>query len=163
SSPRWWRGRSSPKAWTPWPGGRGSSWRWSSPGSRGLGSKVGAEGRHAGGHAGRTAGGGGHPRVLRRGAPARRREGPGGRRPAAACTRPFAKPRIALLMCPADPAGRKVSSLGQGFHTSYVTCLGDTTATPPEDPRGLNRSGMFFGLSRVSLGDVTDGAANTAM
>jgi prepilin-type processing-associated H-X9-DG protein len=78
-------------------------------------------------------------------------------------TTPFANTLIPVLICPSDPDSPKVSTLGQGFHTSYVTCLGDSAATPPEDPRGWNRAGMFFGFSRVRLDDVTDGTANTVM
>ncbi|WP_020474325.1 DUF1559 domain-containing protein [Zavarzinella formosa] len=83
--------------------------------------------------------------------------------PGVTCGAPFSTIKIPGLICPSDPNGGKISSLGQGFHSSYVTCHGNQYATETADPRGLNRNGMFYGISQVTLGTVTDGLSNTAM
>jgi prepilin-type processing-associated H-X9-DG protein len=76
---------------------------------------------------------------------------------------PFATVVIPTLVCPSDPNSPKVSTLGQGFHTNYVTCQGNSYATPSTDPNGVNLNGMFYGRSKVRLTDVTDGTSNTVM
>jgi prepilin-type N-terminal cleavage/methylation domain-containing protein len=70
---------------------------------------------------------------------------------------------VQTFVCPSDPTGTKVSSLGQGFHTNYVTCHGNGVATPSADPAGRNLNGLFFGFSKVTIPTVTDGTSNTAM
>lgn len=75
----------------------------------------------------------------------------------------FARVVIPTLVCPSDPNGGKISTLGQGFHTSYLVVHGSSFATPTADPQGLNLDGMFYGRSKVRLTDVTDGTSNTAM
>jgi prepilin-type N-terminal cleavage/methylation domain-containing protein/prepilin-type processing-associated H-X9-DG protein len=78
------------------------------------------------------------------------------------CSTTFAPIVIPTLTCPSDPNSPKVSTLGQGFHASYVTCLGNTTATPG-GTNGLTLNGLFYGRSKTKLTDVTDGTSNTAM
>ncbi|MDB5306298.1 MAG: prepilin-type cleavage/methylation protein [Gemmataceae bacterium] len=78
------------------------------------------------------------------------------------CFTPFAPLVIPTLTCPSDPNSPKVSSLGQGVHASYVTCLGNTPATPGGS-NGANLNGMFYGRSKTKLTDVTDGTSNTLM
>jgi prepilin-type N-terminal cleavage/methylation domain-containing protein/prepilin-type processing-associated H-X9-DG protein len=79
------------------------------------------------------------------------------------CFAPFATINIPTLSCPSDPNKGKISSLGQGWHSNYVVCHGSETATASADPRGLNRNGMFYGMSKTTLTAVTDGLSNTAM
>jgi hypothetical protein len=79
------------------------------------------------------------------------------------CSSPYSNNVIPPLVCPSDPNSPKVSSLGQGFHSNYVTCYGNGYATPTADPRGLNLNGIFYGMSKVKLTDVTDGTTNTVM
>ncbi len=78
------------------------------------------------------------------------------------CFAPFSTNAIPTFSCPSDPKSPK-QSLGQGFHTSYVACHGSGYATPTADPRGINLDGIFYGLSKVRLTDITDGTSNTVM
>jgi prepilin-type N-terminal cleavage/methylation domain-containing protein/prepilin-type processing-associated H-X9-DG protein len=75
----------------------------------------------------------------------------------------FATITIKTLVCPSDPNGPKVSSLGQGAHTNYVVCHGNGYSTPSSDPRGLNLPGLFYGRSRVKMETIQDGTSNTVM
>lgn len=70
---------------------------------------------------------------------------------------------VSSFVCPSDPSSPKVSSLGQGFHTNYVTCVGSDYATTSADPAGRNRNGLFYGASTVKLVNITDGTSNTLM
>jgi prepilin-type N-terminal cleavage/methylation domain-containing protein/prepilin-type processing-associated H-X9-DG protein len=73
---------------------------------------------------------------------------------------------ISTFVCPSDPNAPKVanwSGNAQGFHTSYVVCHGNGFATPTADPRGLNLNGIFFGISRTRITDITDGTTQTVM
>jgi prepilin-type N-terminal cleavage/methylation domain-containing protein len=79
------------------------------------------------------------------------------------CSVPFSTAVVPTLSCPSDPNAPKTSTLGQGIHSSYVTCVGNGYATPTADPRGLNLNGIFYGKSRTKLTDITDGTSNTAM
>jgi prepilin-type N-terminal cleavage/methylation domain-containing protein/prepilin-type processing-associated H-X9-DG protein len=79
------------------------------------------------------------------------------------CFAPFATIKIPILWCPSDPNSPKISSLGQGFHMSYVVCYGSGYATPTADPRGQNLNGMFMGITKTRLADVTDGLSLTVM
>jgi prepilin-type N-terminal cleavage/methylation domain-containing protein/prepilin-type processing-associated H-X9-DG protein len=79
------------------------------------------------------------------------------------CFAPFSTINMSTLACPSDPNKGKISSLGQGWHSNYVVCHGNEPATTSADPRGLNRNGMFYGISKVTLQGVSDGLSNTAM
>ncbi len=79
------------------------------------------------------------------------------------CNAPFAKIPIATLACPSDGNSPKISSLGQGIHTNYVTCHGSGYATPTADPRGQNLNGMFIGIKKLKMANVKDGLSNTVM
>jgi prepilin-type N-terminal cleavage/methylation domain-containing protein/prepilin-type processing-associated H-X9-DG protein len=70
---------------------------------------------------------------------------------------------LSSFVCPSDPSSPKISALGQGFHTNYVTCLGNGYATTTADPQGKNLNGIFYGFSQVKLTDITDGTTNTVM
>ncbi|WP_439625891.1 DUF1559 domain-containing protein [Gemmata sp.] len=73
-----------------------------------------------------------------------------------------AKVVIPTLVCPSDPGGGKVSALGQGSHTNYVTCHGSASAVA-DGTGGFSNNGMFYGKSKVRITDVTDGTTNTVM
>lgn len=82
------------------------------------------------------------------------------------CYAPFSTTIIPTFLCPSDSESPKVASAAgnsQGFHVNYITCHGNSFATPASDPRGLNLNGMFFGMSRTRMADVIDGTANTVM
>lgn len=79
------------------------------------------------------------------------------------CFSPFANSKLPTMSCPSDPGSPKISSLGQGAHTSYVVCYGSGYATPSADPRGLNLNGIFYGMSKTRLTDIGDGTSNTVM
>ena len=83
--------------------------------------------------------------------------------PTYTCSSPWATSKIPSLFCPSDPNSPKISSLGQGLHTNYVTCYGNGYATPSADPRGLNLNGMFYGIAKSRIADVTDGTTSTVM
>lgn len=70
---------------------------------------------------------------------------------------------MSSFVCPSDPSSPKVSALNQGFHTNYVTCVGNNYATTAADPAGKDRNGLFYGFSRVTITDITDGTSNTVM
>ena len=44
-----------------------------------------------------------------------------------------------------------------------MTCYGSGYATPSADPRGLNLNGMFYGIAKTRIADVTDGTTSTVM
>jgi prepilin-type processing-associated H-X9-DG protein len=67
------------------------------------------------------------------------------------------------MACPSDGNAPKISSLGQGAHTSYVVCYGSGYATPTADPRGLNLNGLFYGITKTRIADATDGTSSTVM
>ena len=82
------------------------------------------------------------------------------------CFAPFSTNVMQTFVCPSDPAGPKVAAAAgnpQGFHTNYVVCHGSGYATPTADPRGLNLDGVMYGISKVTLVQITDGTSNTAM
>src|SRR4051812_17774420 len=79
------------------------------------------------------------------------------------CFASFATSKVSVLFCPSDPNSPKISTLGQGLHTNYVTCYGSGYATPSADPRGLNLNGMFYGITKTRIADVTDGTTSTVM
>ncbi len=76
---------------------------------------------------------------------------------------------IPALACPSSPYSGFDSGLG--FHANYNLSLGPQSAQggigsatlDPVDSGGVNRSGMFYGLSKVGMKDVTDGGSNTLM
>jgi len=95
---------------------------------------------------------------------------------------------IPTLMCPSDPANPKFitwtySTIGvvgpppsldgggatQGFHGNYIACASNKVfnpllpgkLTPAENSAKLN--GIYFAISKVKPGDVTDGMSRTAM
>jgi prepilin-type N-terminal cleavage/methylation domain-containing protein/prepilin-type processing-associated H-X9-DG protein len=79
------------------------------------------------------------------------------------CFAPFARIPISTFVCPSDPGSPKISSLGQGVHGNYVVCHGNQPATEATDPRGLDRNGIFYGMSKVTLTNITDGTSNTVL
>ncbi len=83
--------------------------------------------------------------------------------PGSTISGPFATAIISPLVCPTDPNSPKISTLGQGFHPNYITCLGSGYATPSTAPNGLVLDGMFYGRSKTRITDVTDGTSNTVM
>ncbi len=70
---------------------------------------------------------------------------------------------VSSFVCPSDPSSPKISSLGQGFHTNYITCVGNNYATTSADPTGRDRNGLFYGFSKVTITGITDGTSNTLM
>jgi prepilin-type N-terminal cleavage/methylation domain-containing protein/prepilin-type processing-associated H-X9-DG protein len=76
---------------------------------------------------------------------------------------PFAKIPLKAFTCPSDPNSPKNSSLGQGVHTNYLACHGNEPSTTTADPRGLNRNGVFYGMSKVRIAGISDGASNTVL
>ena len=79
------------------------------------------------------------------------------------CSQPFAIVRMQTIRCPSDPNSPKISELGQGIHSNYVVCHGNSYATPTADPRGLDLNGVMYGISKTRLSDITDGSSNTAL
>lgn len=77
------------------------------------------------------------------------------------CFAPFANSQISVLACPSDGNSPKVSSLGQGFHSSYVANVGSSYATSAAVPAGTDCNGVFFGRSKMKLASITDGTSNT--
>ena len=73
---------------------------------------------------------------------------------------------MSIFMCSSDPASPKIAATSgnpQGFHINFITCHGSGYATLAADPRGLNLDGVFYGLSKVRITDISDGTSNTAM
>ncbi|VTR97703.1 DUF1559 domain-containing protein [Tuwongella immobilis] len=73
---------------------------------------------------------------------------------------------VSAFVCPSDPnapknltAGAGTPNAGQGAHTNYAGCVGNTTASYTNADLG----GMLYGKSRVRLTDVNDGLSNTLM
>jgi len=82
------------------------------------------------------------------------------------CFTPFSNNVLSIFLCSSDPASPKIAAAAgnaQGFHISFITCHGSGYATPTADPRGLNLDGVFYGLSKVRITDISDGTSNTAM
>jgi len=68
--------------------------------------------------------------------------------------------------CPSDPTGiknRTVAGNEQGFHGNYVACGGNNYFNPAGDTSGLNLTGMFYPLSKVTMTGVSDGTSNTLL
>jgi len=81
-------------------------------------------------------------------------------------TAPFSRNVLATFLCPSDPANPKIATTSgneQGFHINFIVCHGSGYATPSADPRGLDLDGIFYGISKTKLTDITDGTSNTAM
>lgn len=81
-------------------------------------------------------------------------------------TASFSTNVLPVFLCPSDPANPKIAATPgnpQGFHISFITCNGSGYATTSTDPRGLNLDGVFYGLSKVRLTDISDGTSNTAL
>jgi prepilin-type N-terminal cleavage/methylation domain-containing protein len=95
---------------------------------------------------------------------------------------------IPTLMCPSDPSNPKFitftySTLGvtgpppsldgmgatQGFHGNYVACASNKyfnpvfKGSPFPEKNSAKINGLYFAISRVKPGDVTDGMSHTAM
>jgi prepilin-type N-terminal cleavage/methylation domain-containing protein len=83
---------------------------------------------------------------------------------------------LAVAMCPSDPLGPKLHTFWggadglptQGFSGNYVACAGSDYFNRP--PRGLspllasaNLDGMFFAVSKVQAGQITDGTSKTLL
>jgi len=86
--------------------------------------------------------------------------------PTYTCFAPFATVPIPTFMCPSDGNSPKMANVpgnSQGFHTNYVACHGNGFATPANDPRGINLNGIFYGVNKVKMTDISDGTSNTAM
>ncbi|MSR50362.1 MAG: prepilin-type cleavage/methylation domain-containing protein [Planctomycetaceae bacterium] len=82
------------------------------------------------------------------------------------CSMPFSNNVMSIFMCSSDPASPKIAAAAgnaQGFHISFITCHGSGYATPTADPRGINLDGVFYGLSKVRITDISDGTSNTVM
>lgn len=78
------------------------------------------------------------------------------------CQQPFSRVHVKAWRCPTDPNSPKLSLLDQGVHANYVACHGSGYATPTADPRGLDLNGVFYGISKTSFANITDGTSNTA-
>jgi prepilin-type N-terminal cleavage/methylation domain-containing protein/prepilin-type processing-associated H-X9-DG protein len=81
-------------------------------------------------------------------------------------TSQYAEVSFKALTCPSDPNGGKTSTFspGQGFHTNYAGCAGETTfngATPTPGVYPMN--GAFYTQSRTKLAHFADGASNTIL
>ena len=73
---------------------------------------------------------------------------------------------LPTLLCPSDPAGPKTVTApgtGQGFHSNFVACAGNSTFNTSATPAYTVLNGMFYPLSKSRLTDATDGTSNTAM
>lgn len=95
---------------------------------------------------------------------------------------------IETLMCPSDPTNPKFitwtySTIGvvgpppsldgggatQGFHGNYIACAGSTyfnpvfTGNPYPERNSAKLNGIYFAVSKVKPGDITDGTSHTAM
>lgn len=83
-----------------------------------------------------------------------------------------------VAMCPSDPLGPKLHTFWggannlptQGFSGNYVVCTGSGYFNRPREGSGMtplvasaNLDGMFFAVSQVELGDVTDGTSKTLL
>jgi hypothetical protein len=91
-------------------------------------------------------------------------------------------------MCPSDPTNPKFitytySTIGvvgpppaldgmgptQGFHGNYIACASDSYFNPAfkghpyADQNSAKLNGLYFAISKVKPGDVTDGMSHTAM
>ncbi|NBO92756.1 MAG: DUF1559 domain-containing protein [Planctomycetia bacterium] len=82
------------------------------------------------------------------------------------CFAPFSTQVISTFLCPSDPNSPKIAATSgnaQGFHVNFITCHGSGFATPTADPRGQNLNGIFYGMSKTRMTDITDGTSNTVM
>ena len=79
---------------------------------------------------------------------------------------------IPTLMCPSDPIGPKlhtywggIGTPTQGFSGNMVVCAGSGFFNDDQnsDESSANLDGLFFAVSKVRIGDITDGTSNTAM
>ena len=76
---------------------------------------------------------------------------------------------IPSMTCPSSPYSPFGSGLG--FHGNYNLSVGPqscqggigSATIDPVDSGGVNRSGMFYAVSKVGMKDVTDGSSNTLM
>ncbi|MCC9606533.1 DUF1559 domain-containing protein [Blastopirellula sp. JC732] len=64
-------------------------------------------------------------------------------------------------MCPSDPAGPKVSK--EGFGGNYLGFHGDSRYYDQGGSADERMNGMFCALSKIRMGDVTDGTSNTML
>jgi len=73
---------------------------------------------------------------------------------------------VGTFLCPSDPAGAKLSAIGNGIAGNYLLSGGgrawgnQATAT---DSTGGVPTGLFFPQSRVRFADITDGTSGTLM
>lgn len=86
---------------------------------------------------------------------------------ASAPTASYVNNTIPILICPSDPNGGKVKTYGgsgQGFHSNYVGCAGETTFnTSDPTPCYPSLNGVLYPQSAIKLGNVADGTSNTLM
>jgi len=77
---------------------------------------------------------------------------------------------VPTLMCPSDPIGPKLHTFWggagtptQGFSGNMIVCAGSGYFNEGGLDASMHLDGIFFAISRVTLGDIRDGASNTAM
>jgi prepilin-type N-terminal cleavage/methylation domain-containing protein/prepilin-type processing-associated H-X9-DG protein len=83
---------------------------------------------------------------------------------AVAPTSTHAATPFAILACPSDPNSGKEAMAGQGYHTNYAACAGETTFNGSSTtPAYTVMNGIFYPRSAVQLTDITDGTSNTLL
>lgn len=86
--------------------------------------------------------------------------------PSSTITGSYATIHLPTFLCPSDPNSPKLGTVpgnAQGTHANIIACLGSGYATPTADPSGKNLDGIFYGWSRVTMIQITDGSSNTLM
>ena len=77
---------------------------------------------------------------------------------------------IPTLMCPSDPVSPKLHTFWgdfgnetQGFSGNMVVCAGNDYFNRGGVENSAKLNGLFFAVSKVRMGDISDGTSNTAM
>ena len=77
---------------------------------------------------------------------------------------------IPPAMCPSDPVSPKlhtywggIGTPTQGFSGNVVACAGSSYFNEGGHLKSAEIDGLFFAVSKVRIGDITDGTAHTAM
>jgi prepilin-type N-terminal cleavage/methylation domain-containing protein/prepilin-type processing-associated H-X9-DG protein len=79
-------------------------------------------------------------------------------------TNAYATTPLAILSCPSDPNAGKQARSGQGFHTNYAGCAGETTFNGSSTtPTFTTMNGVFYPRSTTTLTTITDGTSNTLL
>ena len=84
---------------------------------------------------------------------------------------PESRTMIPTLSCPSDPTSPKLHTFWggldgvptQGFSGNYIVCAGSTYFNPGGVTNSAKLDGLFFAVSKVRIGDISDGTSQTAM